>query len=44
MSEHVRMFIGGEWSDAEDGATFEGSCSMTRDGARAAGPMRVAKA
>jgi cytoskeletal protein CcmA (bactofilin family) len=28
----------------EDGATFEGSCSMTRDGARATGPMRVAKA
>ena len=28
----------------EDGATFEGSCSMSRDGARAAGPLRVAKA
>lgn len=28
----------------EDGATFEGSCSMTRDGARAAAPLRVAKA
>jgi acyl-CoA reductase-like NAD-dependent aldehyde dehydrogenase len=23
MSEHVRMWIGGEWVDAEDGATFE---------------------
>jgi cytoskeletal protein CcmA (bactofilin family) len=28
----------------EDGATFEGSCAMSRDGARAAGPLRVAKA
>jgi cytoskeletal protein CcmA (bactofilin family) len=28
----------------EDGATFEGSCSMSREGARAAGPVRVAKA
>jgi succinate-semialdehyde dehydrogenase/glutarate-semialdehyde dehydrogenase len=23
MSEHVRMWIGGEWVDAEDGATFD---------------------
>ena len=28
----------------EDGATFEGSCSMNRDGTRATGPVRVAKA
>ena len=23
VSEHVRVWIGGEWVDAEDGATFE---------------------
>lgn len=28
----------------EDGATFEGSCSMSREGARGTGPVRVAKA
>jgi cytoskeletal protein CcmA (bactofilin family) len=28
----------------EDGATFEGRCSMNREGARAAGPKLVAKA
>jgi cytoskeletal protein CcmA (bactofilin family) len=27
----------------EDGATFEGTCSMSREGARAAGPVRVAQ-
>ena len=27
----------------EDGATFEGTCSMNRDGARPAGPVRVAQ-
>jgi acyl-CoA reductase-like NAD-dependent aldehyde dehydrogenase len=29
MSEHVRMWIGGEWVDAEDGATFEATSPST---------------
>jgi succinate-semialdehyde dehydrogenase/glutarate-semialdehyde dehydrogenase len=29
MSEHVRMWIGGAWVDAEDGATFEATSPST---------------
>ena len=29
MSEHVRMWIGGEWVDAEGGATFEATSPST---------------
>src|SRR5688572_33018448 len=29
MSEHVRMWIGGEWVGAEDGATFEATSPST---------------
>jgi len=29
MSEHVKMFIGGAWVDAEDGATFDATSPST---------------
>jgi len=29
MSEHVRMWIGGAWADAEGGATFEATSPST---------------
>lgn len=29
MTEHVRMWIGGHWVEAEDGATFEATSAST---------------